>query len=84
MDAGNLLGFVAGTLTTACIRPAGGEGLAHALDPRHLAVDVRAVLIPDWCYGWSTSSLSLRPIVVSNIVTLALALTISLLKLRYK
>ena len=84
MDAGNLLGFVAGTLTTAAFVPqvvkAWRTRSTHDISLWMFALFNTGLVL--WlAYGVLIGS---WPIVVSNIVTLALALTILYFKLRYK
>ena len=84
MDAGNLLGFVAGTLTTAAFVPqvvkAWRTRSTHDISLWMFALFNTGLVL--WlAYGVLIGS---WPIVVSNIITLALALTILYFKLRYK
>ena len=84
MDAGNLLGFVAGTLTTAAFVPQVVKAW-RTRSTRDISLWMFALfntgLVLWLVYGFRIGSL---PIVISNIVTLALALTILYFKLRYK
>ncbi len=84
MDAGNLLGMIAGTLTTAAFVPqvvkTWRTRSTHDISLGMFALFSSGLVL--WLvYGVMIGSL---PIVVSNIVTLALALTILYFKLRYK
>lgn len=84
MDAGNLLGMIAGTLTTAAFVPqvvkTWRTRSTHDISLGMFALFSSGLVL--WLvYGVVIGSL---PIVVSNIVTLALALTILYFKLRYK
>ncbi|HLD14244.1 MAG TPA: SemiSWEET transporter [Burkholderiales bacterium] len=84
MDAGNLLGMIAGTLTTAAFVPqvvkAWRTRSTHDISLGMFALFNAGLLL--WLgYGILIGSV---PIVVSNLVTLVLALTILFFKLRYK
>ncbi|MEK7815451.1 MAG: SemiSWEET transporter [Pseudomonadota bacterium] len=84
MDAGNLLGMIAGTLTTAAFVPqvvkTWRTRSTHDISLGMFALFSSGLVL--WLvYGVMIDSL---PIVVSNIITLALALTILYFKLRYK
>lgn len=84
MDAGNLLGMIAGTLTTAAFVPqvvkTWRTRSTHDISLGMFALFSSGLVL--WLvYGVLIGSL---PIVVSNIITLALALTILYFKLRYK
>lgn len=84
MDAGNLLGMIAGTLTTAAFVPqvvkTWRTRSTHDISLGMFALFSSGLVL--WLvYGVVIGSL---PIVVSNIITLALALTILYFKLRYK
>lgn len=84
MDAGNLLGMIAGTLTTAAFVPQVVK-IWRTRSTHDISLGMFALfssgLVLWLVYGVVIGSL---PIVVSNIVTLALALTILYFKLRYK
>lgn len=84
MDADNLLGMIAGTLTTAAFVPqvvkTWRTRSTHDISLGMFALFSSGLVL--WLvYGVVIGSL---PIVVSNIITLALALTILYFKLRYK
>ncbi len=84
MDTGNTLGLIAGTLTTAAFVPqvvkTWRTRSTHDISLVMFALFSTGLVL--WLvYGVMIGSL---PIVVSNIVTLALALTILFFKLRYK
>ncbi len=84
MDAGNLLGMIAGALTTAAFVPqvvkTWRTRSTHDISLGMFALFSSGLVL--WLvYGVMIGSL---PIVVSNIITLALALTILYFKLRYK
>lgn len=84
MDTGNTLGLIAGTLTTAAFVPqvvkTWRTRSTHDISLGMFAL-FNAGLVLWLVYGALIDSL---PIVVSNVVTLALALTILYFKLRYK
>ncbi len=84
MDVGNLLGMIAGTLTTAAFVPqvvkAWRTRSTHDISLGMFALFNTGLVL--WlAYGVLIDS---WPIVLSNVVTLALALTILFFKLRYK
>lgn len=84
MDAGNTLGLIAGTLTTAAFVPqvvkTWRTRSTHDISLGMFSLFSSGLVL--WLvYGAMIGSL---PIVVSNIITLALALTILFFKLRYK
>lgn len=84
MDTGNLLGLIAGTLTTAAFIPqvvrTWRTRSTHDISLGMFALFSTGLVL--WLvYGVMIGSL---PIVASNIITLALALTILFFKLRYK
>jgi MtN3 and saliva related transmembrane protein len=84
MDTGNLLGLIAGTLTTAAFVPqvvkTWRTRSTHDISLGMFALFSTGLVL--WLvYGIMIGSL---PIVVSNVITLALALTILFFKLRYK
>lgn len=84
MDTGNTLGLIAGTLTTLAFVPqvvkTWRTRSTHDISLGMFALFSSGLVL--WLiYGFMIGSL---PIVVSNIVTLALALTILFFKLRYK
>jgi MtN3 and saliva related transmembrane protein len=80
----NLLGLIAGTLTTSAFFPQ----LLKTWKSKS-AKDVSLIMMITFCLGvflWIVYGLTIAsmPIVVSNIVTLTLALLILLLKIRYR
>lgn len=84
MDTANTLGLIAGTLTTLAFVPqvvkTWRTRSTHDISLGMFALFSSGLVL--WLiYGFMIGSL---PIVVSNIVTLALALTILFFKLRYK
>jgi MtN3 and saliva related transmembrane protein len=84
MDTGNTLGLIAGTLTTLAFVPqvvkTWRTRSTHDISLGMFALFSSGLVL--WLiYGFMIGSL---PIVVSNIVTLVLALTILFFKLRYK
>ncbi len=84
MDTGNLLGLIAGTLTTAAFVPQVVK-IWRTRSTHDISLGMFALfstgLVLWLVYGVMIGSL---PIVVSNVITLALALTILFFKLRYK
>lgn len=84
MDAGDTLGLIAGTLTTAAFVPqvvkTWRTRSTHDISLGMFALFSTGLVL--WLvYGVMIGSL---PIVVSNVITLVLALTILFFKLRYK
>lgn len=80
----NLLGLIAGTLTTIAFLPQ----LIKTWKSKS-AKDVSLVMMITFCVGvflWIVYGLAIEamPIVVANVVTLALALLILILKIRYR
>lgn len=80
----NLLGLVAGSLTTIAFLPQ----LIKTWKSKS-AKDVSLVMMITFCLGvflWIVYGLAIEamPIVVANVVTLALALLILILKIRYR
>jgi MtN3 and saliva related transmembrane protein len=80
----NLLGLIAGTLTTIAFLPQ----LLKTWKSKS-AKDVSLVMMITFCVGvflWIVYGLGIgaMPIIVSNVVTLALALLILILKIRYR
>lgn len=80
----NLLGLVAGSLTTIAFLPQ----LIKTWKSKS-AKDVSLVMMITFCLGvflWIVYGLAIgaMPIVVANVVTLALALLILILKIRYR
>ena len=83
MDLSLVLGLTAGALTTASFLPQ----LVKTLKTRHtkdISIGMYLLLCTGLCfwviYGVAISSL---PVIVTNVVTLALALTVLALKMRY-
>lgn len=84
METGNTLGLIAGALTTAAFVPqvvkTWRTRSTHDISLGMFALFNTGLVL--WLvYGWLIGSL---PIVISNVVTLMLALTILYFKLRYK
>ncbi len=80
----NLLGIIAGTLTTIAFLPQ----LLKTWKTKS-AKDVSLVMMATFCLGvflWIVYGLAIGsiPIVMSNVVTLALALLIVILKIKYR
>jgi MtN3 and saliva related transmembrane protein len=80
----NFLGLIAGTLTTIAFLPQ----LVKTWKSKS-AKDVSLVMMITFCLGvflWIVYGFAIAamPIIVSNIVTLALALLILILKIRYR
>ncbi len=80
----NLLGLVAGMLTTIAFLPQ----LIKTWQSKS-AKDVSLVMMITFCLGvflWIVYGLAIKamPIVVANVITLALALLILILKIRYR
>jgi MtN3 and saliva related transmembrane protein len=80
----NVLGLIAGTLTTIAFLPQ-----LHKTWTSKSAKDVSSVMMITFCIGvflWFVYGLAIHamPVVVSNAVTLVLALLILVLKIRYK
>lgn len=80
----NFLGLIAGTLTTIAFLPQ----LIKTWKSKS-AKDVSLVMMITFCVGvflWIVYGLAIgaMPIVVANVVTLALALLILILKIRYR
>ena len=80
----NLLGLIAGTLTTIAFLPQ----LIKTWQSKS-AKDVSLVMMITFCLGvflWIVYGLAIKamPIVVANVITLALALLILILKIRYR
>jgi MtN3 and saliva related transmembrane protein len=84
MDTGNALGLIAGTLTTAAFVPQVVKTW-RTRSTQDISLGMFALfnagLVLWLIYGALIGSL---PIVITNLVTLALALTILYFKLRYK
>lgn len=84
MDAANLLGLLAGTLTTASFLPqvikTWRSRSAGDISLVMFALFSLGVLL--WIvYGFTVSAL---PIIVANVITLLLSMTILVFKIRYK
>jgi len=84
LETGNTLGLIAGTLTTAAFVPqvikTWRTRSTHDISLGMFALFNSGLVL--WLvYGWTIGSL---PIVISNAITLTLALTILYFKLRYK
>jgi MtN3 and saliva related transmembrane protein len=80
----NLLGLIAGTLTTSAFFPQ----LLKTWKSKS-AKDVSLVMMITFCLGialWIVYGIAIEamPIIVCNVVTLALALLILILKIRYR
>jgi MtN3 and saliva related transmembrane protein len=80
----DVLGLIAGTLTTIAFLPQ-----LHKTWTSKSAKDVSSVMMITFCIGvflWFVYGLAIHamPVVVSNAVTLVLALLILVLKIRYK
>lgn len=80
----NLLGLIAGTLTTIAFLPQ----LLKTWKSKS-AKDVSLVMMATFCLGvflWIVYGLAIKamPIIVCNVVTLVLALLILILKIRYR
>jgi MtN3 and saliva related transmembrane protein len=80
----DILGLVAGTLTTIAFLPQ-----LHKTWKSKSAKDVSSVMMITFCIGvflWFIYGLAIHamPVIVANAVTLILALLILLLKIRYK
>lgn len=84
MDASNLLGLLAGTLTTASFLPqvikTWRSRSAGDISLVMFALFSLGVLL--WIvYGFTVGAL---PVIVANVITLLLSLTILIFKIRYK
>jgi MtN3 and saliva related transmembrane protein len=84
MDAANLLGLLAGTLTTAAFLPqvikTWRSRSAGDISLVMFALFSLGVLL--WIvYGFTVGAV---PVIVANVITLLLSLTILLFKIRYK
>lgn len=83
-ELSNLLGLIAGTLTTIAFLPQ----LLKTWKSKS-AKDVSLVMMATFCLGvflWIVYGLAIgaMPIIVCNVVTLVLALLILILKIRYR